>query len=233
MNIKLFADSADTQEILSLAYDPRIAGFTTNPTLMRKAGVTDYEAWARNLLGAFSDNRPFSFEVIADDFGEMERQARTLASWGENLYVKIPITNTRGVSAGPLIRKLSGDGIKVNVTAIMTLGQACGAANAVAASDTPAFLSVFAGRIADTGVDPVYAMEQALAMAIGAGAELIWASPREVLNVYQAERIGCHAITATPELLKKLDLKGKDLGEYSLETVRMFHRDAREAGYAL
>lgn len=232
MNIKIFADSADTQEILALAKNPRISGFTTNPSLMRKSGVTNYALWAQWLLEAVPD-KPFSFEVIADDFEEMNHQARVLSSWGENIYVKIPITNTRGVPSAPLIRRLLNDGVKVNVTAIMTLGQACGAANAVAASDTPALLSVFAGRIADTGVDPVYAMEQALRMATEAGAELIWASPREVLNVYQAERIGCHIITATPDLLKKLDLKGKDLGEYSLETVQMFRRDALEAGYAL
>lgn len=232
MNIKIFADSADQQEILALSSNPLVQGFTTNPTLMRKAGVPDYGLWAQWLLTAVPD-KPFSFEVIADEFDAMEREARNIASWGENVYAKIPITNTRGVPSAPLIRRLSADGVKVNVTAIMTLGQVCGAANAVGAGSTPAFLSVFAGRIADTGVDPLFMMEQSLQMAIESGAELIWASPREVLNVYQAERIGCHIITATPDLLKKLDWKGKDLGEYSLETVQMFRRDALEAGYAL
>lgn len=231
MNIQIFADTADQQQIFDLLSDPRIQGITTNPTLMRAAGVRDYESWARATL-AFVPHKPVSLEVLADDFATMEKQARLIASWGPNVYVKIPITNTRGESACSLIRTLCEDGVKVNVTAILTLGQMCIASNAVANGVAP-LLSVFAGRIADTGVDPLYPMEESLRMANAVGAQLVWASAREVLNVYQAERMGCHVITLSPSLIAKLDMQGRDLTDLSLDTVKMFYRDAREAGYTL
>jgi transaldolase len=232
LKVKLFADGADKSAILELYRNPAIAGFTTNPTLMRKAGISDFEAFARDLLETVHD-RPISFEVFADEIDEMERQARKIATWGENVYVKIPITNTRRVSTATLVSRLTADGIKVNITALLTLAQVEVACSALR-SDTASYVSVFAGRIADTGCDPVPIMREATAM-IGEhrGAELIWASPRELLNVFQADDIGCHIITATSDVLAKLQLVGKDLNDYSLETVKMFYNDARNAGFTL
>jgi len=232
--IKLFSDGADLASLLEMAKNPRIAGFTTNTTLMRKAGVSDYVAFAKQVLAHVAD-RPISFEVVADEFEQMATQARLIASWGENVYVKIPITNTRGESSLPLVRELSVNaGVHVNVTALCALDQVRGVTEALAGG-APAVISVFAGRIADTGRDPVPLMREARAIidASRARAELLWASPREILNVLQAEEAGAHIITVPPDMLKKLDLFGKDLAEYSLETVRMFHDDARAAGYTL
>ena len=216
----------------SLYRNPLVQGFTTNPTLMRKAGITDYEVFAQQVLAAIPD-RPISFEVFSDDFAEMEEQAMRIASWGEHVYVKIPITNTLGESSCPLISRLSQRGIKLNVTAIMTLRQVREVAKKM--RGCPAgYVSVFAGRIADTGRDPVPIMREAVELLGGCrDLELIWASPRELLNVFQAESIGCHIITATGELLSKLSLVGKDLDEYSLETVKMFRSDAVRAGYTI
>lgn len=233
MNVKIFADGADKNTILELYKNPLIKGFTTNPTLMRKAGIKNYEAFARDILAAVPD-RPFSLEVFADDFDEMERQARLIASWGDNVYVKIPVTNTRREPSYQLIHNLSHDGIKVNVTAVMYWHQVHMSGYKLRGG-APAYVSVFAGRIADTGRDPIPEMRYAVQYLehMTPNAELIWASPREVLNVYQADQIGCHIITATPDILKKLSLAGKDLTEYSLETVQMFYKDAQDAGYTL
>lgn len=230
--VKLFADGADRDGILQLATNPLIKGFTTNPTLMRKAGIEDYEWFARDVLQAVPD-RPFSFEVFADDHKEMERQALKIAAWGDNVYVKIPVTNTRGESTGELLRRLCGSGVKVNVTALMTSRQVAEVARSL--DDAPsAFVSVFAGRVADSGRDPVPIMRESLdALRDLPRVELIWASPRELLNIVQAHEIGCDVITVTHDLLDKLASLGKDLDEFSLETVRMFHRDARTAGYSL
>lgn len=232
LHIKIFADGADLAEILILRRNPAIHGFTTNPTLMRKAGVLDYEAFARNLLRIVPD-RPVSFEVFADDEAEMEAQARTIATWGANVNVKIPVTDQNGVFLGPLIQRVSQDGTIVNVTAILTLEQVERVACALA-SATPAIISVFAGRIADTGVDPVPVMQEARRiLAARPRAELLWASPREALNIFQADAAGCDIITVTPGILAKLGLIGKDLAGYSLETVEMFTRDAHAAGYSI
>ena len=231
LKVKLFADGAERQPMLDLYANPR-QGFTTNPTLMRKAGITNYEAFAREILEVITD-RPISFEVFADDFDEMERQARKIGTWGSNVYVKIPVTNTRREPAMALAHKLSHDGIKLNVTAILTLDQVCDTATALAGG-APSYVSVFAGRIADTGVDPVPVMQQTVRIVNQhRDMEVIWASPREVLNVFQADAIGCHIITATPDILKKLSLTGKDLGDYSLETVQMFAGDAAKSGFTL
>lgn len=232
IKIKLFADGANLAEMIAMSRDPRIVGFTTNPTLMRKAGISDFEAFAREVLDAIPD-RPVSFEVFADELDEMEAQARVIAAWGANVNVKIPVTNTRGVFTGPLIRSLSEDGIVLNVTAVMTVDQVRQIAGALA-SRTPAIVSVFAGRIADTGVDPIpHMIACRRELAARPKAELLWASPRELLNVVHAEEAGCHIITATPDILAKLALAGKDLAEYSLETVRMFHRDAMRSGFQI
>jgi transaldolase len=232
LKIKLFADGADKDQILKSRANPFIRGFTTNPTLMRAAGVREYESFARGVLDAVHD-RPISFEVFADDFKEMERQARKIAAWGENVFVKIPITNTKGQSALDLVRALADSGIKVNVTAVLTLNQVHAAAAALAGGPA-SFLSVFAGRIADTGRDPVpLVVESAQAIAQQPNIELIWASPRELLNIFQAESAGCHVITVPDNILSKLDLIGKDLDAFSLETVRMFHSDAMKSGYEL
>ena len=232
LRIKIFADGADLSAMLALAANPVIKGFTTNPTLMRKAGVTDYTAFARQVLAAISD-RPISFEVISDDFAEMERQAHLLASWGHNVYVKIPVTNTRAEPACDLMRRLSRAGIKVNATALLTLAQVREVTQALA-EGPGSFVSVFAGRIADAGRDPVPLMAAAVEMLRPyPQQELIWASPREVLNVVQAEAIGCHAITVTNDILAKLALIGKDLADYSLDTVKMFFRDSQAAGLQL
>jgi transaldolase len=232
LRIKLFADGADKKGMLEMYGHPWIQGFTTNPTLMRKAGVTDYRAFAREVLGAITD-RPISFEVFSDEFAEMERQAREIASWGHNVYVKIPVTNTRGQPSYELVQQLSRAGIKLNVTAVFTLEQV---RDVVAHLDprTPAYVSVFAGRIADTGRDPMPHMAAALALVrLSPSAELIWASPRELLNVFHAEAVGCDIITMTNDLLAKLTSAGKDLGQFSLETVKMFRDDAVKAGFTL
>ena len=232
LKIKLFADGAEKKSMLELYADPSIRGFTTNPTLMHKAGITDYQAFARDILSVITD-RPISFEVFADEFDEMERQARIIATWGSNVYVKIPVTNTRRESACPPIKRLSHAGIKVNVTAILTLDQVSQVVEALAGG-APSNVSVFAGRIADTGVDPVPIMQEAVRMLRPhPQIELIWASPRELLNVFQADAIGCHIITATPDVLKKLSLVGKDLAQYSLDTVKMFADDAAKSGFTL
>jgi transaldolase len=232
LRVKIFADGADVVSMLSLARNPLVKGFTTNPTLMRGAGVADYERFARELLESIQD-RPVSFEVFSDDFDEMERQARTIASWGANVFVKLPVTNTKGRSTVPLIARLAHAGVKINVTAVMTLAQVENLAAALPTGN-PSFVSVFAGRIADTGRDPVPAMRAALEiLAPNPNAELIWASPRELLNVIQADELGVQVITMTHDLLAKLPLLGKDLEAFSLETVRMFHEDATTAGYKL
>jgi transaldolase len=232
LKIKLFADGADKAGILELYRNPSIKGFTTNPTLMRQAGITDYRGFARGILEVIRD-RPISFEVFSDDFVQMERQAREIASWGSNVFVKIPITNTAGESSLGLVRTLARSGVQLNVTALMTLEQVRDCALALAGGP-PSFVSVFAGRIADTGRDPLPLMAAAVELLrLSPQAELIWASPREVLNVYQADAVGCHVITATFDILKKLKLEGKDLTEYSLDTVKMFRRDAVEAGFEL
>jgi transaldolase len=211
---------------------PYIKGFTTNPTLMHKAGLTDYRAFALDVLAVVPD-RPISFEVFSDTFDEMERQAREIATWGENVYVKIPVSNTRREPAYDLVRRLAADGVKVNVTAIMTIEQVRNVVDAVKGG-APSCISVFAGRIADTGRDPVPIMAECVAILKAAPlAELIWASPRELLNILQADAIGCHIITVTNDILKKLTLIGKDLGDYSLDTVKMFYDDGRKAGFTL
>jgi len=232
LKVKLFADGADIAGMKEMAANPLIKGFTTNPTLMRKAGVADYKAFAHDVLRAIPD-RPVSFEVFADDFPTMESQALEIASWGKNVNVKIPVTNTRGEFSGALIQRLSKAGVKLNVTALLTLEQVKAVTERLSA-ETPAIISVFAGRIADTGRDPVPLMAEAVkVMQVKPKAELIWASPRELLNIFQADAIGCHIITATNDILKKLSLVGKDLGQYSLETVDMFHKDASAAGFTI
>jgi transaldolase len=230
--VKIFADGANLQAILELADHPHITGFTTNPTLMRGSGVSDYEGFARKLLEHIT-NRPVSFEVFADEHIEMVRQARLIASWGSNVYVKIPVTDTCGQSTAAVVRELAGSGVHLNVTALMTLAQV-EAVTSTLAGGPRAVISVFAGRVADTGTDPVPLMRAALeAMAPYSELELLWASPREILNVRQADDLGVHIITVTHDLLKKLPLLGRDLDAFSLETVRMFHNDAVTAGYLL
>jgi len=232
LKLKLFADGADRADILRMYANPLICGFTTNPTLMRKAGLTDYECFARDILAAIPD-RPISFEVFSDEFDEMNRQARRIASWGNQVNVKIPVTNTRGESSAPLIRCLAQAGIRLNVTALLMLDQVREVAAAMEGC-AAGYVSVFAGRIADTGRDPVPIMAEAVRLlAPNPSLELIWASPRELLNIFQAEEVGCHIITATTDILKKLPLIGKDLAEYSLETVKMFRDDASAAGLEL
>jgi len=230
LRVKLFADGADLAGMKEMAANPLIKGFTTNPTLMRKAGIADYKAFALEVLQAIPD-RPVSFEVFADEFGEMEAQALEIAGWGKNVNVKIPVMNTRGEFSGALIERLSRAGVHLNVTAVMTVEQVRRVTERLAAG-TPAIISVFAGRIADTGRDPLPLMADAVrVMKAKPRSELIWASPRELLNIFQADSIGCHIITATNDILKKLSLVGKDLDKYSLETVEMFYKDAAAAGY--
>jgi len=230
--VKLFADGADKSGILEMYQNPRIDGFTTNPTLMRKAGITDYVAFAKDLLIEIPD-KPISFEVFADEFDEMERQALEIAGWGKNVYVKIPVMNTKRQTSYELVQKLSQAGVQLNITAMMTLEQVNKVTEAVQGGAS-CFVSVFAGRVADTGIDPVPMMQEALELLKKTpNAELLWASPREVLNVYQAEAIGCHIITATNDILKKLELNGKNLDVYSQETVQMFFNDAQAAGFKL
>jgi len=232
LKIKLFADGADLAGMKEMAANPMIKGFTTNPTLMRKAGVTDYKAFALEVLAAIPD-RPVSFEVFADDFPTMEAQALEIASWSRHVNVKVPVTNTKGEFCGPLVERLSKQGVQLNVTAVMTLEQVRRITERLHA-DTPAIISVFAGRIADTGRDPVPVMAESVKiMKAKPKAELIWASPRELLNIFQADQVGCHIITATNDILKKLSLVGKDLARYSLETVEMFYKDATAAGFGI
>lgn len=233
MAIKVFCDAADLASMLQLAKNPRISGYTTNPTLMRKAGVTDYRAFAKAALEAVTD-KPISFEVLADDFATMEKQALEISTWAKNVYVKIPVTNTRRESAAGLVKRLAQAGVKVNVTACFTAEQVKAVAQALAGGP-PSVVSVFAGRIADSGRDPKPHMAEALKICRAAdkNIELLWASPREVLNVVEAEQVGCDIITATPDLLSKLSLIGKSLDDFSQETVEMFFRDATGAGYKL
>jgi transaldolase len=232
LNIKIFADGAEQARIASLAENPLIKGFTTNPTLMRAAGVVDYEAYAREII-ELVPNHPISFEVLSDDFDEMERQALKIASWGDNVFVKIPVTNCGGVSSFPLVQRLANLGLQLNVTAMMTVEQVEQTAKALAGGP-PAFVSVFAGRIADTGRFPAPIIRAALdVLADHPQLELIWASPREILNLFEADAAGCHVITITHDLLKKLAIVGKDLDEFSLDTVKMFFNDARAAGFGL
>lgn len=232
LKVKLFADGADLSVISRMAENPLIKGFTTNPTLMRKAGVRDYRAFALEVLKMVPD-RPVSFEVFSDDFEEMEWQAREIASWGANVFVKIPVTNTLGESSAPLIKRLSAAGVQLNVTALMTAEQVAEVVNHLSGL-TRNFISVFAGRIADTGRDPMPIMAEAVeCLQPYPQTELIWASPRELLNVFQADAVGCHIITATNDILTKLDLVGKDLITFSLETVYMFWQDAQKAGYTI
>jgi transaldolase len=233
LQVKVYADGADLEGIRALRENPLIKGVTTNPTLMHKAGIVNYQAFARQLLALVPD-LPISFEIFSDEPADMDRQARIISSWGENVYVKIPVTDCKGERCDTLLRGLRDAGVKVNVTGLMTVAQVEWVAECVGGGP-PCNISVFAGRIADTGIDPVPIMEAArTAMErIAPNAELIWASPREILNVVQADRIGCHIITVTHDLLKKLPGLGKDLDVFSLETVRMFHADAQRAGYSL
>ena len=232
LRIHLYSDGADVRDMVAARAAGLVKGFTTNPTLMRKSGISDYESFARDALKAVS-GMPISFEVFADEFEEMERQAKLIATWGEGVFVKIPITNTRGESAVPLIRRLSEGGVKLNVTAILTLQQVKEVVDALDAN-VPAIVSVFAGRIADTGRDPVPLMKEARAIVDAKPkAQLLWASPRELLNIIQADECGCHIITVTPDILKKLAMVGKSLDELSLDTVKMFYQDAAAAGFKL
>jgi transaldolase len=232
LHIKIFADGADKAGMLEMARKPFIAGLTTNPTLMRKAGIVDYRTFAREIVSAIPD-LPISFEVFSDEFTNMERQAHEIASWGAQVYVKIPVTNTRSEPAYGLIRRLSKAGVRLNVTALMTLDQVRDVSASLAGGPS-SYVSVFAGRIADTGRDPMPLMAAAVELLRPyPEQELIWASPRELLNIFQADAIGCQIITVTNDVLKKLELVGKDLSEYSLDTVKMFYYDARQAGYTL
>ena len=232
LKVKIFVDGADKAGMLEMYAKPFIKGLTTNPTLMKKVGITDYRAFCKDILTSIKD-KPLSFEVFSDDFSEMERQAMEIASWGENVYVKIPVTNTKQEPCYALVKKLAAQKVKLNVTALMTLTQV----RDVVASlnpNVPSYVSVFAGRIADTGFDPVPMMSEAVGILKAAPAsELIWASPRELLNIFQADEIGCQVITVTNDILKKLSLVGYNLDEYSLDTVKMFYKDAVEAGFKL
>jgi transaldolase len=232
LKVKIFADGADKNGMLEMYEKPYIKGLTTNPTLMNKAGIRDYKAFALDILSEIK-NKPISFEVFSDDFFDMARQAEEIASWGENVYVKIPVTNTKRETCYALVEKLSRRNIKLNITALMTLTQVRDVVEALH-PDVPSYVSVFAGRIADTGCDPVPLMTAALdLLKISPSAELIWASPRELLNIFQADAIGCHVITVTNDILKKLYQVGYDLDEFSLDTVKMFYRDANAAGYRI
>ena len=232
LKVKIFADGAEKAGMLEMAAKPWIQGLTTNPTLMRKAGISDYKGFAKDILASILE-KPISFEVFSDDFAEMERQAMEIANWGQNVYVKIPITNTRREAAYPLIQKLAKQKVKLNVTALMTLAQVKGTVEVLDLA-VPSYISVFAGRIADTGADPLPIMQDSLkAMKANPKSELIWASPRELLNIFQADEIGCHIITVTNDILKKLSLVGYDLKEYSLDTVKMFYKDGKEAGFKI
>jgi transaldolase len=232
LKVKIFADGADKASMLDMNSRPYIQGLTTNPTLMKKAGIKNYKDFCLDILSVIKE-KPLSFEVFSDDFLEMERQANEIASWGKNVYVKIPITNTKGELSTQLVKNLTRKKIKVNVTALMTLEQVAKTLDALDVS-TPSYVSVFAGRIADTGMDPVPIMANAVQMLrSNEKAELIWASPRELINVFQANEIGCQVITATSDIINKLKMVGYDLNEYSLDTVKMFYEDAKLAGYSI
>lgn len=232
LKIKIFADGADKEGMLEMYSRPYIQGLTTNPTLMKKAGITDYRSFCKDILTSIKD-KPLSFEVFSDDFLEMERQALEIASWGDNVYVKIPVTNTNQETCYELVNNLTAKKVKVNVTALMTLTQVRDVTAALN-PEVPSYVSVFAGRIADTGRDPVPLMAEAVDMLkVAPAAELIWASPRELLNIFQADKIGCQVITVTSDIINKLKLTGYDLDEYSLDTVKMFYNDAVAAGYRL
>ena len=232
LKVKIFADGADKSSMLEMYQKPFIKGLTTNPTLMNKAGIRDYQVFCKDILLYIKD-KPLSFEVFSDDFEEMERQALEIASWGDNVYVKIPITNTKSETCYALVKRLTKNKVKLNVTALMTLDQV---SHVVAALDksVPSYISIFAGRIADTGRDPLPIMSEALKlMSANPLSELIWASPRELLNIFQADDVGCHVITVTNDILKKLSLVGYDLDKYSLDTVKMFYKDAVNARFKL
>ena len=230
LKVKVFADGADYDGMLASYANPLVSGFTTNPTLMKKAGVQDYVAFAHDIVKAIPD-RDISFEVFADDLDEMERQARIISGWGDRVFAKIPVTNSKGQSTCPLVHRLSNDGIKVNVTAIFVVEQVRQVAEALSGG-TASCVSVFAGRIADSGVDYMPIMRQSVEiLSSNSNAELIWASPREVYNIVQADQIGCHIITCTSDIIQKLSCLGKNLIDYSLETVGGFYNDALNAGY--
>ena len=232
LKVKIFADGADKAGMLEMHAKPFIKGLTTNPTLMKKVGIKDYRAFCKDILTTIKE-KPLSFEVFSDDFAEMERQAIEIASWGSNVYVKIPVTNTKQETCYALVKKLAAQGVKVNVTAIMTLSQVQDVVESLN-PNVPSYVSVFAGRVADTGRDPVPMMTEAVEMLkLSPASELIWASPRELLNIFQADEIGCHVITVTNDILKKLSLVGYDLDEYSLDTVKMFYNDAVAAGFKI
>ena len=232
LKVKIFADGADKNGMIEMYNKPFIKGLTTNPTLMKKAGITNYEYFAKDILQVITD-KPLSFEVFSDDFDEMKHQALKIATWGDNVYVKIPITNTQRISAKNLIRDLSDSGVKLNVTAMMTLNQVQDVVNNLN-PEVSSYVSVFAGRIADTGVDPLPLMKSVVEIAkLKPKAEVIWASPRELLNIFHADQIGCQIITVTNDILKKLELVGYDLDEYSLDTVKMFYNDAKTAGFTI
>jgi transaldolase len=232
LSVQIFADGADKSGMLEMYKKSFIKGLTTNPTLMKKVGITDYEAFAKDILTSVKD-KSISFEVFSDDLEEMEVQALKIATWGDNVYVKIPVTNTKGIPTYPLIKKLAFNGVKVNVTAIMTLSQVRDVVLSLN-PEVPSYVSVFAGRIADTGIDPVPLMSAAVQItSMNPKAEVIWASPRELLNIFQADEIGCQVITVTNDILKKLDLVEYDLNEYSLDTVKMFYNDALAAGFKI
>jgi transaldolase len=232
LKVKIFADGADKASMLDMYARPYIKGLTTNPTLMRNSGVTNYRAFAKEILSQISD-KPVCFEVLADDFAEMERQALEIASWADNVYVKIPVTNTKRETSSALVKRLADRQVKLNVTAVMTLPQVR-EISAVLNQATASFVSVFAGRIADTGIDPLPLMAAAVEiLKVNAKAELVWASTREVLNIFQASAVGCQVITVTNDILRKLSLVGYDLAEYSIDTVKMFHDDAQRAGLFL
>lgn len=232
LNVKIFADGANKDDMFGMYVKPFIKGFTTNPTLMHKAGISDYRSFALDVLKTISD-RPISFEVFSDEFPKMERQAKEIAGWGKNVYVKIPITNTHREPSYKLIQKLTHSGIKINITAIMSLDQVRDLTQYLTGG-APAYVSIFAGRIADTGRDPVPLMTEAVKIVRDLpNIELIWASPRELLNIFQADEIGCHIITVTKDILKKLPLIGKNLEDFSLDTVKLFYNDAQKAGFSL
>lgn len=232
LSVKIFADGADKADMMEMHAKPFIKGFTTNPTLMKKVGIMDYTAFCKDILTTIKE-KPLSIEVFSDDFDEMERQAMEIANWGSNVYVKIPVTNTKKEACYALVKKLTAQGVKVNVTAVMTLAQTRKVIS-VLNPNVPSYVSIFAGRIADTGRDPVPLMAEAVEMLkVAPASELIWASPRELLNIFQADEIGCHVITVTNDILKKLSLVGYDLDSYSLDTVKMFYNDAVSAGFKI
>jgi transaldolase len=232
LKVKIFADGANKKDMLEMNSKSFIKGLTTNPTLMKKEGITDYREFCKDILTAIK-NKPISFEVFSDDFKEMERQAMEISSWGENVYVKIPITNTKKETCYEIVKKLSKQKVKLNITAIMTLTQVKEVVS-VLEPNVPSYISVFAGRIADTGIDPEPLMAEAVELLkLAPASELIWASPRELLNIFQADKIGCHVITVTNDILKKLSFVGYDLNEYSLDTVKMFYSDAIDANFKL